>query len=244
MKIRAFAGALSLVLAVALPGLARAQGHHDDHSGHSDIEIGLSAGRIVLFGGEEAANGHKVYEGEFTAPDYFTDDPGFATPEGESFPGLNGPLVLSGIGPLMVFGDDGWTSSFSSGVSLVARKDFSRTRFWEIAFDSSGMSVVGDSIGEIGTVANGGLHEHIDFFLDGPVSEYGTHPAFAIKLALAGAGGVTSDPFYIAFNNGMDHEAFEAAIAAIPEPGTYALMGAGLLLVAAAGRRRKVSQKT
>ncbi len=248
MNIRALASALSLALVMAGPGVVRAAGDDHDHGGHSDIEIGKEGNRIKLYGGETAANGHKVYEGEFTFPDYQTDDPGFKHHD-DPVPGLNGPIVISGLGPLLVFGGDGWTTA-PDHLSLVMRKEFSRFRNWEIMFDKNGVTPSSETngapvtIGEIGLVANGELHEHIDFFLDGEPTKFDDHSAYAIKVMLShGTQGYKSDAFYIAFNNGMDHEAFETAIAATAAPETYALMGAGLVMLAGVARRRKASQK-
>jgi hypothetical protein len=65
--------------------------------------------------------------------------------------------------------------------------------------------------------------------------------AYLISLQLwaQGADLQPSDPYYIALNRGLSEEDFEAAVMAVPEPSTYAMLLLGLAAVGFSAKRRR-----
>ncbi|MCW5625388.1 MAG: PEP-CTERM sorting domain-containing protein [Burkholderiales bacterium] len=232
-------GAASL----AWQGAALADDDDHDHGGHSDIVLDVVAGKITLLGGGTAADGSRVYEGEFHADDFFTTpNPGFATLEGQTYAGLGETQYqIRGYGSLLFWNGAGWTSDFSTGESLLVVKDLpgANPLDFTLTFTAGGSDITGTGV--VGrTFSDGSLHAHVDFALLGGGGLDPTLGAYAIQVQLYNSLLADSDTFYIAFNNGLDHEVFDATLTAlpVPEPETYALMGLGLAVVAFAARRR------
>jgi hypothetical protein len=66
--------------------------------------------------------------------------------------------------------------------------------------------------------------------------------AFGALLSLSAGGAAPSDPIYFVFNNGLSEELHDSAItyfetAAVPEPGTWALLGSSLAVGLFAGKK-------
>lgn len=223
-------------------GAVLAEDH--DHGGHSDVEFTLAGGKLVVDPENEkpvSIAGLKIFEADFDFPGTnspSTGNPGFATEEGltDVLP-LGMPVIFRGFGPLMFWNGSSWGQAGLDTETLVAERRVGRNVFIEYAYDRNGSSGTEGSIGL--PLGDGTFHSHIDFFLDaGPKTPL--IGAYAITAAIDHDVADMSDRFLIVFNNGMEHEAFEGAVGAlmVPEPGTWALMTGGLIVVAGALRRR------
>jgi hypothetical protein len=73
------------------------------------------------------------------------------------------------------------------------------------------------------------------FSFSGVVGTGGVRTSFSFPNVFS-ANGIRIDLYDSAWNNGIDNITYE--VAAIPEPGTYALMALGLLALGVAARRR------
>lgn len=96
--------------------------------------------------------------------------------------------------------------------------------------------------------SSGAFHAHLDWFIEGAA------PAGAYLLSLRLTDGqdiggrgryVDSDPFYVLFNYGLSSAQYQTAFASrlmapVPEPGSWAMMGAGLAVLAWRTRRRSI----
>ncbi|MCU0868234.1 MAG: PEP-CTERM sorting domain-containing protein [Burkholderiales bacterium] len=216
-----------------------------DHSGHSDIEFTLDGGRLVVDPENEkpvSYTGLKIFETDFDFPGTespSTGNPGFATLEGETdvLP-LGQSVLFRAFGSLSFWNGTSWGQVGLDGETLVAERRAGRNTFISLAFDKDGVTGTEGPIGL--PLGDGSFHSHITFFLEDMVGGTPAIGAYAITAAIDHGAAEMSDRFLIVFNNGMEHEAFEGAVGAlmVPEPGTWALMGAGLALVAVGARRR------
>ena len=93
--------------------------------------------------------------------------------------------------------------------------------------------------------ANGGFHAHLDWFIEGaaPSSAYMVTLQLTDAASIGGRGRyVDSDPFHVVFNYGLSAEQYETAFMSrvslpVPEPSSWALMVAGLVLTTGLARR-------
>ncbi|MBC7208800.1 MAG: PEP-CTERM sorting domain-containing protein [Methyloversatilis sp.] len=93
--------------------------------------------------------------------------------------------------------------------------------------------------------ANGGFHAHLDWFIEGaaPSSAYMVTLHLTDATSIGGRGRyVDSDPFHVVFNYGLSAEQYETAFMSrvslpVPEPSSWALMVAGLVLTTSLARR-------
>jgi hypothetical protein len=257
MLARSFAAALSCAATLLLTSPAFGQHTHGE-DGHSDVEFGVLDGALVVDPhGDHMTDylGRPIFEAEFEEPGSVfpnTDDPGFATPE-DGYPdpaytvlAPNAPLGIDGFGTLLFWNGSVWESGPATGEVLHVTRVAGPLTLWDMAFSATGIALtdLGTADGGIiGTAfGDGTFHQHIDFYLE--KDGFGATPAlsaYAIELQLFSPGLAGSQHFWLAFNNGMEHADFDAALGvlAVPEPGTYALMLAGLVLVAATRLRRK-----
>lgn len=235
--------AASLVSALCLSALAT-PALAAEHAG--DVEVGVSVGQLVVDpegGAAVAANGYAIFEGDFrdlAGGLYNTDDPGFVAEEG-AFDQFGALLTFAGMGVLQSWNGTAWVTS-TAAVSITIEDALGEVT----TFSGTGVSAGASSfLAQISGI--GDIHEHLDFDLTG--ADRGLASAYLITLSLGSLSDVAassgpyaaSNPFYIAFNAGLSSESFEGAVAQlapVPEPETYAMLLAGLGVLALARRRR------
>jgi len=214
--------------ALACPAMAQ-------HS-HSDVEFEYDGGMIAIEFGDEG----QVFEADFETSGLFeqsTEDPGF---DSEELPNGLMPNDLIGfnlLGPLVYHDGNGFASvptgaaiQIADALNDVVTVDGSTT---------TGSGIVGQA-GDSGG-GRGDIHAHIDFSLipnSLDTAEFGAY-GILMELTTDRNGIANSDPFYIVFNFGLEedeaqpgphfHDAVEDFAAAVPEPGSLALLGLGAM---------------
>ena len=230
---------------------------------HSDIDIeDVIGGQIVLHTEAQPidhATGYIIFEAEFgevALLPHETDDPGFAS---ES-PGPLGPgnmLMYQTRGTLSYWNGTSWSAADANTSLHVAGNFFEDSRY-----TSAGLS--GNAFGLLQQVgSDGGIHTHVDFCVENlglsscpasPGDIFGNSPATGAYLvemslfetdsydgSLIGSVVSSSDPFFLAFNNGLSEADFDAgieALTAVPVPAAVWLFGSGLLGLIGMGRQR------
>lgn len=232
------------VSALALSGAVRAQALHE-----GDIEVFIQGGALTLEGGHEdlSLDGYRIFEGELGTflsaggnPRWKGDEPGFDTEVSTFATGTQ--VYYTGWSSLAFWNGSLWVQSVPNGEVLTVENEAEElTTFGIASIDPSGASL----IGTVDALDNGKLHEHLDFVVDAAGNTMPANGAYRIGLYLTSNNYGRSDNFYLVFNRGLDGESFEGAIQAmaVPEPGTYAMMGLGLAalgLMVARGRRASV----
>lgn len=216
--------AAAAVFAAGVGGTALAQPHE-----HSDIEITVSAGQLVI---PLSGEGHYVFEGMFgedVLPANVAEDPGFEADDGVLTPG--DAISFNILGPLLYW-DGTQIAPVPGSHSLEVSKGFDSA----IVDGGSGL-VSGFTIATADS--EGGMHEHLDYTLNGPGAPGGlTVGAYGVQLQLVSAEYGASNSVIAALNYGLDDEMFEAGVDAfadiVPEPSALAL-----LLIGAAGVLRR-----
>lgn len=200
------------------------------HLHEGDIIISVVNGKLATSGGHTDT----IFEGDFgdfAGGLYSTDDPGY-----DSDPGTfaDGTIIsYQALGTLQFWNGSSWGSAWvPADVQVRIDGNLGESTFW----GASGVS--GDPVGLIGQAVGGGnIHEHLDMTVVG--SNRSVAGAYLITLQLTSSSGLqASDPYFIVLNRGLGEEAFEAAVMAVPEPGTYAMLALGLAAVGFAARRR------
>jgi len=203
----------------------------DVHDG--DIIISVIGGKLSTSGGHTDT----IFEGDFgdtSGGPYSTDDPGY-----DSEPGTfaNGTIVnYMALGALKFWNGSSWSSSWvPAGVQVkIDGNGFPRE---ETFIGAAG--VTGDVSGLIGEADGGSVHEHLDMSVVGTNrSEVGAY-MISLKLWSDSSALQASDPYHIVLNRGLDEEAVEAAVMAVPEPSTYAMLLLGLAAVGYSAKRRR-----
>lgn len=232
-----FKKSLTMAVMAVSPLIAQSAGLHD-----GDVILAVNpSNQIVIESASlfHGVNGYAIFEGDFgdlAGGPFRTDDPGFDTEPG-SF--ANGTLVnYQALGSLQFWNGSLWSSTVPGGEYVRLDGNLGE----EVRWTTSGL--LGDTSGLIGQAGpTGQIHEHLDIRV---ARELGGAPAvgaYLIQLQINAQGYQSSDPFYMVFNRGLSASAFEASVDAlvtpVPEPGTWALLLAGLAVVGVAAQRRR-----
>jgi hypothetical protein len=146
--------------------------------------------------------------------------------------------VVSGTG-LDFWNGTSWQDLMPRNETLELRDTIDET----VIFNGAGFTQSADFSGALWPELDGAIHQHFTFTLaDTPSGPPGpTVGAYRILLQASSSSYAPSTPFYIVFNRGLGDEQFEEAIhaMAVPEPGTYAMLGLGLGVLTLVARRRK-----
>jgi hypothetical protein len=190
---------------------------------HSDVEIVVESGALVV---EPTAEGLHVYEGTFGEgldPANFAAEPGFDAEIGVLNPGDD---LAFNILDNLIYWDGASFAAVPAGHSL----DLSLAIFNRNVSASSGFQAgFGLGVAE----ADGSLHQDIAFTLQGPgAPDALAIGAYGVLLEMTSSQYASSNPFVILLNYGLDDASYEAGVDAaqafVPEP-------TSLLLLAAAG---------
>lgn len=228
---------------------------YDDHTNPTAIEIeqpNLSSEGIMFF--------ESIFEQASAVDPWETDEPGFETIDemGELFrfnPGDDIWVCVLDASVESTLGV-GYVNYFNPGTGMLeASGEITVGEDLTGATDDlvlNGASITsGDNPQLLGigdTVASGdpgGIHEHLGFELTGDtVGAYGL--LLQVKADFAdGSGSLSSDPFWVIINRGMDEEDFEGAALgafgiteAVPEP-TSAVVLTGVFGALFVRRRRR-----
>lgn len=170
--------------------------------GHSDIGLGVVAGRLVT---EREGVEWRVFGSEFEPALGFTDEPGFVAGSSSGLPSnvLLGFKILDGVrrwdsasGTFGPAGSGAVTVQFG-GASAMSPGGCNETAAGFVFAQASG---------------NGSVHQHVQFVLGAPA----TPGVYLLKLEVFAEhpGVQTSEPFWIVFSNDAEaeHEAAEAFV--------------------------------
>ncbi len=204
------------------------------HAG--DIEISVVANRLTVSGNHVFhADGSPVFEGDFgdfAGGPLRTDDPGFDSDDGTF---LVGTIInYTALGSLKYWNGSTWHATVPANEFVRLDGNLGEETFWTVSGVTGAISGL---VGQAGI--NGTVHEHLDFRVGraGGVPAVGAY-LFQLQLT-ADNGYLPSMPYYMAMNRGLSVDAFETAVAAVPEPQTWALMLGGLAIGAFALRNRR-----
>ncbi len=223
--------ALAASLAFTLPAMAQ-------HLHAGDIELEVESGKLAVHGAAHSqyGTGYAIFEsdfGDFAGGPYKTNNPGYDSHAGTF---ASGDIIgYQALGSLWHWNGAGWGNSVANSETILLNGNFFEETFWSVA------GVLGDAAGLIGQAgASGNIHEHLDMSINAPTGFLPSVGAYYVSLQLTSDNYVSSDPFLIVFNNGLDGMAFEHAVhaLAVPEAETYAMLLAGLGLIAFKLRRR------
>lgn len=227
--------AFAVLMAASMPVLAE-----EAHLHAGDIELQVDGGKLVAHGAvhSQFGTGYSIFEsdfGDFAGGPYRTDDPGYDSVEG-TFANLD-IINYRALGSLWFWNGTSWGNSVTNAETIRLDGNYGEETFWSTA------GVTGDVSGLVGQAGTDGkIHEHLDMRINAPVGSLPTTGAYFVTLQLTSDNYSSSDPFLIVFNNGLDAGAFELAVDAlvtpVPEPETYAMLLAGLGLIAFKLRRR------
>lgn len=227
------------LFACALATLAFA----DIASAHFDVAPYVAGGKIVT-GGEDDGTGESSpvvrtfgYDfGEEIDNPYTIADPGFNAAAGSGLP--QGSQLRFDVLSSLTYWDGGGEPTFSAtpaGESITIAFGANATMLTSTSGPQPGFNI--KTVG-----ANGFVHQHLNSTLNAGSAAEPAAGVYAVLLDLYSSDGsiARSDPFYVAYNNGLSEAQHDAAIDALnatlaPEPATLAaIAGAAALL-----RRRR-----
>lgn len=202
------------------------------HTHDGDILMSVMNGKLMTSGGHTDT----IFEGDFGdvgGGPYKTDDPGYDSEDGTFASGTR--INYLALGALKFWNGSSWNSAgVPDGVQVQIDGNLGEVTRWGaggVSGDASGL------IGEAG--AGGNIHEHLDMSV---VGANRTQPGaywISLKLSSTSTALQSSNPYSIVLNNGLDEDAFEAAVTAVPEPSTYAMLLLGLAAVGYSAKRRR-----
>lgn len=256
---RNFLGSIAAASVFAFTPLAQAAESHV-HGGDIIVAVDQDTRKFIITSGEEqAGTGYKIFEGTFStltgvAPAsnrWTTDDPGFDMEPGTLAQGDQ--LWVRGLGTLKSWNGSSW-------IAGVPNSEFIRLQdvlFESWVFRPTGVTATATVTGAIDEAPiDGQIHQHLDFFLLNTANDGANagatvaDGAYLIQLQLfsptvASGGGLKyldSDPFFIAFNRGLDDVAFESAVEvlAVPEPSAALMLLPALGIIAWRTRRQSI----
>jgi hypothetical protein len=213
-----------------------------DHAG--DVAVLAREGQLKL-GGQRveihASTGFNIYRADlgdlFHGP-WATSNPGFQTQGSERLkPGVE--IGFEGLGALSFWDGMRWSVA-PHGTQLRVSDYLEAESIWTAAGVTHGTSQL---LGE--TTASGKLHEHLVF----SVTEGAALGAYQITLRLNSPDYLSSDPFYMVLNRGLDEAAFLRAREAfmqtspVPEPASAGALALGLAALWASSWRRRVGPR-
>ncbi len=213
-----------------------------DHAG--DVAVSAREGQLKL-GGQRleihGLTGFNIYRADlgdlFHGP-WATSNPGFQTQGTERLkPGVE--IGFEGLGALSFWDGVRWNLA-PQGTQLRVSDYLEADSIWTAAGVSHGTSQL---LGE--ATASGKLHEHLVF----SITEGAALGAYQITLRLTSADYLSSDPFYMVLNRGLDDASFQRAREAfiqtspVPEPASAAILALGLVLVWVSSRRRQAGRR-
>ena len=214
------------------------------HSGDIELEVSFGALGVAGYHELEYGTGIPIFEGDLntllSGPRWRATNPGFDSEIGtfQVTDIVNVRPVAAGTG-LDFWNGSSWQDLMPRSETLELRDTLDET----VTFDGVGFTQSAFFEGALWPEPDGAIHQHFTFTLaDSPVGVPGpTTGAYRILLQASSSSYAPSSPFYIVFNRGLGEEQFEEAIhaMAVPEPGTYAMLGLGLGVIALVARRRK-----
>jgi len=229
----------SLLATVALGSLLPLAVHAADlHDG--DIEISVVNNQLKLSGNHVFhADGSPVFEGDFgdfAGGPYLTDDPGYDSENGTFLAGT--VISYTALGSLKHWNGSAWQASVPGNEYVRMDGNFGEESRWTVS------GLTGDTSGLVGQAGNTGkIHEHLDLRVARVGGGAPAAGAYLVQLQLTADNAYqSSTPYYMAMNRGLTVDAFETAVGAlapVPEPQTWALMMAGLVIGALALRNRR-----
>jgi hypothetical protein len=227
-------------------------------------------GQIVTGGFDDGTNqfvpiqtsfGYTLGGDDPTDP-FFTQDPGFNAAAGSGLtPGSTMAFDVLGpsSGSVLPFNLSYWNGSGAVSWSIVPHDETLNLALGSHSVTlGSGTSLISGF--ELQTLTSlGAMHQHLGATLLG--SDGNAVPAdagpwgagdgveatagiYALSLELRNGSQANSSPIYIFYDNGVGDQALAAAVASVPEPSSFVLLGLGAVVFVVMNRRRNVTSRT